>query len=134
MEEEDCQSVDGIQDTLQTLFELGSYVMVVCFPRLDQFNTLAMVSYAVAVGAASLFTLFVCHDSLVGDDESMEEVRACMELNGGTARNGPHPTPPLCVCLYAVVWAGGSSRLLGGHSVAAAAAAAYQTHDPGGGP
>jgi len=59
VEEKHRNVVGGFQNTLQSCFELGSYILVLTLPHPNQFIILAVVSYLMVVGAALLFSLFV---------------------------------------------------------------------------
>ena len=52
--------VGGVQRTLESLFELLSYCLVLWRPHSEQFPSLAAISYIQVIAAASFFTLFAC--------------------------------------------------------------------------
>lgn len=52
--------VGGFQRTLESVFELLSYCLVLWRPHPEQFPSLAAISYIQVIAAASLFTLFAC--------------------------------------------------------------------------
>lgn len=52
----------GVQRTLESLFELASFLLVLAYPRPEQFPTLSALSYLMVVGAAVVFSAFACRE------------------------------------------------------------------------
>lgn len=53
-----------MQRTLESLFELASFIMVLLYPRPEQFPTLSALSYLMVVGAALVFSTFACEEQV----------------------------------------------------------------------
>lgn len=58
VEENARGAVGGFQRTLESVFELLSYCLVLWRPHLEQFPSLAAISYIQVIAAASFFTVF----------------------------------------------------------------------------
>eukprot|EP00952_Eustigmatos_sp_NYUAD-ZCMA_P009879 40731-Eustigmatos_ZCMA.PRE.1 len=63
--ERDRNVVGGFQNTLQSIFELVSFIMVFCLSRPDQFGISALVSYCMTVGAAVVYSAFVLKEAIL---------------------------------------------------------------------
>jgi len=67
VEEEERNVVGGFQTTLQSVFEMAAYVLVLLFPTPAQFHILAAVSYLmVVIGALSFTSFAVRHKKMAG--------------------------------------------------------------------
>lgn len=62
VEEQERAVVGGVQRTLESLFELASFLIVLVFPRPEQFPTLSSISYLMVLGAAVVFSSFACQE------------------------------------------------------------------------
>lgn len=76
-----------MQRTLESLFELASFLLVLLYPRPEQFPTLSALSYLVVLGAAVVFSSFACGE-YVGtlQEVGLLSVRWCCSGNGGDRR------------------------------------------------
>ena len=64
VEESERGVVGGFQRTVESLFELASFVLVLLMPNPRQFATLACISYSMTLGAAMLFSFFTCKEAV----------------------------------------------------------------------
>lgn len=69
VEEKERGVVGGFQRTIESLFELASYILVLFLPHPNQFPLLADISYLETLGAALVFTCFAFRERIGTLDE-----------------------------------------------------------------
>lgn len=71
----------GFQRTLESLFELASFFLVLVLPRPTEFPILALISYFQTLGAALVFSVFACREK--ADDRDKGHFEPVLEVNEG---------------------------------------------------
>ena len=80
--------VGGFQRTLESLFEMASYVLVLWLPHPEQFPTLAAISYLQTVAAGVAFSIFACRTRV----RSLQEEQGHAAFDGGLESSSPQGT------------------------------------------
>lgn len=63
VEEKERGVVGGFQRTLESLFELSSFLLVLLMPQPSEFPILAGISYLMTLSAATVFSIFSCKEA-----------------------------------------------------------------------